>query len=152
RRRTVTGIGLPVIVGEIVIGDGIVMLADILITEGNFEIVAFGPTAFKPNLLNLVDTVGLTHGQHVAADQAIVDEGRGIAIGTQAGGIGQIVATRHDDADIGAVGAARYRRTITDVYVDGGKLAAGVQLRQRLIGVEHEGQLVGGVPLHIGAE
>ena len=60
------------------------MIADILIAGGDFELVALDPLSLGLELPHLVETLGAANGEDVAADQAIVDEGRGIAIGAQA--------------------------------------------------------------------
>src|SRR6185503_320591 len=74
------------------------------------------------------------------------------AVGAKAGGKWQGMAARYGNTEIGAVGAAGRGGTVADVDVNGGELAARVQLRKSLVGIEHEGQLVVDIPLDVGAE
>src|SRR3569833_4795700 len=96
--RAVTGKGLPLVVGEIVMALGIVVIAHILIAGGDLELVALNPLRVRLELPHLVEALIAAHWENVAADQAIVDKGRGIAVGAQARWKRQGVAAWHNNA------------------------------------------------------
>ena len=115
-KRNVSGIAT--VVREIIAGVGIVVIADILITRRDLQMIAVCPHRLQFGLLDAVEALRADHGKDMAADQAIVDEGRRIAARAEAGGIGQVVAARQGDAQIGAVGPSHGRGAVANIRID----------------------------------